>query len=156
MKGFKLYFEVLEPAEMKNKAGEMVKTKGEIIEHVFWITQKNLAYMKRDIAEGRLEGEILIHTRDPMAYEGEMPKAEFQALCRKYGTIIFEALLQQGTARPVVCPHCNEPFEVLIRDTSALKALMEQGFGKAHQTKTTIVMNTQRVFKSSRLGRNQV
>lgn len=70
-----------------------------------------------------------------MAYEGEMPKAEFQALCRKYGTIIFEALLQQGTARPVVCPHCNEAFEVLIRDTSALKALMEQGFGKAHQTK---------------------
>ena len=49
-KGFKLFLEILEPDEMPNAAGEMVKAKGEIIEHVFWITQKNLGYLKRDIA----------------------------------------------------------------------------------------------------------
>ncbi len=49
-KGFKLFLEILEPDEMPNAAGEMAKTKGEIIEHVFWITQKNLGYLKRDIA----------------------------------------------------------------------------------------------------------
>ncbi len=49
-KGFKLFLEILEPAEMADSAGEMVKTKGEIIEQVFWVTQKNLGYLKRDIA----------------------------------------------------------------------------------------------------------
>lgn len=43
--GFKLFLEILEP-EM---VGE-VATKGEIHEEVFWITVKNLPYVKRDIA----------------------------------------------------------------------------------------------------------
>lgn len=48
--GFKLFFEILEPATVKNpKTGEPVKTKGEIQEHVFWITEKNLPYVKRDL-----------------------------------------------------------------------------------------------------------
>ncbi len=49
-KGFKLFLEILEPAEMADASGEMVKTKGEVIEQVFWVTQKNLGYLKRDIA----------------------------------------------------------------------------------------------------------
>ncbi len=50
-KGFKLFLEILSPEVMVDKAtGEKVKVKGEVIEHVFWVTQKNLAYIKRDIA----------------------------------------------------------------------------------------------------------
>lgn len=49
--GFKLFLEILSPDFIVDKAtGEKVKTKGETIEHVFWVTQKNLAYIKRDIA----------------------------------------------------------------------------------------------------------
>ena len=44
-KGFKLFFEILEP----EKVGD-VTTKGEVHEHVFWITRDNLPYVKRDIA----------------------------------------------------------------------------------------------------------
>lgn len=48
--GFKLFFEILEPDTVKNpKTGEPVKTKGEVQEHVFWITEKNLPYVKRDL-----------------------------------------------------------------------------------------------------------
>lgn len=50
-KGFKLFLEIQSPEFMVNKAtGEKVKTKGEVIEHVFWVTQKNLGFLKRDIA----------------------------------------------------------------------------------------------------------
>lgn len=50
-KGFKLYCEVLEPESVPNpKTGEPHVTKGAILEHVFWVTQKNLPYLKRDIA----------------------------------------------------------------------------------------------------------
>jgi hypothetical protein len=49
-KGFKLFLEILEPAEVTPKGGEKVKTKGEVVEHVFWVTQKNLGFIKRDIA----------------------------------------------------------------------------------------------------------
>jgi hypothetical protein len=45
-KGFKLSFEILEPEAMPD--GEVVK--GRTVEKVFWITQKNLPYVKRDIA----------------------------------------------------------------------------------------------------------
>jgi len=48
-KGLKIFLEVLEPAVMK-VGKEEVKTKGRVIEHVFWVTQKNLAYIKRDAA----------------------------------------------------------------------------------------------------------
>jgi hypothetical protein len=49
-KGFKLFLEILDPAEITPKGGEKVKTKGEVVEHVFWVTQKNLGYIKRDIS----------------------------------------------------------------------------------------------------------
>ncbi len=50
-KGFKLFLEILEPVEMLDPAiSEKVKTQGEVIEQVFWVTQKNLGYLKRDIA----------------------------------------------------------------------------------------------------------
>jgi hypothetical protein len=50
-KGFKLFLEILEPKEVKEKgADKPVKTAGEVIEHVFWVTQKNLGFLKRDIA----------------------------------------------------------------------------------------------------------
>lgn len=49
-KGLKIFLEILEPAEVKDPVTDkMVKTKGEIIEHVFWITQANLRYLKRDV-----------------------------------------------------------------------------------------------------------
>jgi len=44
-KGFKLFFEVLEPEMI----GE-TRVKGEIIEHVFWITRKSIPFIKRDAA----------------------------------------------------------------------------------------------------------
>jgi len=48
-KGLKLFLEILDPETMK--AGtETVKTRGQVVEHVFWITQKNMPYLKRDIA----------------------------------------------------------------------------------------------------------
>jgi hypothetical protein len=50
-KGFKLFFEVLEPETVKPKgSAEAVKTKGEIQEHIFYITGDNLPYVKRDLA----------------------------------------------------------------------------------------------------------
>jgi len=48
-KGVKVFLEIIDPAEVKVGA-EMVKTKGQIQEHVFWVTQKNLPYLKRDVA----------------------------------------------------------------------------------------------------------
>lgn len=48
--GFKLFFEVLEPETVTSKGSkEAVKTKGEIQEHVFYITGKNLPMVKRDL-----------------------------------------------------------------------------------------------------------
>lgn len=48
-KGLKLFFEILEPAEVK-VGTEMIKTKGQVVEHVFWVTGKNLKFIKRDVA----------------------------------------------------------------------------------------------------------
>jgi hypothetical protein len=49
--GFKIFLEIVSPEVVVNKTtNEKVKTKGEIIEHVFWITQKNLGYLKRDLS----------------------------------------------------------------------------------------------------------
>lgn len=48
-KGLKLFFEILDPENVKVGA-ETIKTRGQIQEHVFWVTQKNLPYLKRDIA----------------------------------------------------------------------------------------------------------
>lgn len=47
-KGVKIFLEIIDPPEVKVGA-EMVKTKGQIQEHVFWVTQKNLPYLKRDV-----------------------------------------------------------------------------------------------------------
>ncbi len=50
-KGFKLFLEIHSPDTVVDPdTGETVKTKGQIVEKVFWISQKNLAYLKRDIA----------------------------------------------------------------------------------------------------------
>lgn len=50
-KGLKVIFEIVEPKEVKEKgADKPVKTAGELIEHVFWVTQKTISYIKRDIA----------------------------------------------------------------------------------------------------------
>jgi hypothetical protein len=59
-KGFKLFCEVIEPKTMKNpNTGEDQKTEGEVLDHVFWVTKKNLPYMCRDlstIAEREIQG----------------------------------------------------------------------------------------------------
>lgn len=44
-KGLKIFLELLEPEEVNGKA-----IKGEILEHVFWVTKKNIPYVKRDVA----------------------------------------------------------------------------------------------------------
>lgn len=46
-KGLKLFLEVLDPESVK-VGTEAVRTRGQVIEHVFWVTQKNLPYLKRD------------------------------------------------------------------------------------------------------------
>lgn len=49
--GFKLYCEILEPESVPDpKTGEPFETKGKVVEHVFWVTKKNLPYIKRDLA----------------------------------------------------------------------------------------------------------
>lgn len=48
-KGFKIFLEILDPEFVKADK-ENVKTRGQVVEHVFWVTQKNLPYLKRDIA----------------------------------------------------------------------------------------------------------
>jgi hypothetical protein len=50
-KGFKLFCEVLEPESVKNeKTEEPYTTKGQVLEHVFWVTKKNLPYILRDLS----------------------------------------------------------------------------------------------------------
>ncbi len=50
-KGFKLFCEILEPEQVENpKTKEPHITKGAILDHVFWVSQKNLPYIKRDVA----------------------------------------------------------------------------------------------------------
>jgi len=50
-KGLKIFLEILEPAEVEDPVTKKAfKTKGEIIEHVFWVTQANMKYLKRDAA----------------------------------------------------------------------------------------------------------
>jgi hypothetical protein len=50
-KGFKLFCEIIEPESVPNpKTNEPHITKGVVLEHVFWVTEKNLPYMKRDLA----------------------------------------------------------------------------------------------------------
>jgi hypothetical protein len=48
-KGFKLFCEILEPEQVENpKTKEPHITKGAVLDHVFWVTQKNLPFVKRD------------------------------------------------------------------------------------------------------------
>lgn len=50
-KGFKLFCEVFEPASVMNPSTkELQQTKGEVLEHPFWVTKKNLPYMCRDLS----------------------------------------------------------------------------------------------------------
>jgi len=52
-KGIKLYAEIIEPETMEvvtsTGAKEQMKVKGEILEILFWITVKNIPFVKRDI-----------------------------------------------------------------------------------------------------------
>lgn len=48
-KGVKLFCEILDPETMK-VGSEVIRTRGMVIEHVFWVTEKNLSYIKRDAA----------------------------------------------------------------------------------------------------------
>lgn len=50
-KGFKLFCEILEPESVPNpKTDEPHITKGQVLEHVFWVTKKNLPYVLRDLS----------------------------------------------------------------------------------------------------------
>jgi hypothetical protein len=49
-KAFKLYCEILEPESVVNPKTKLAeKTKGQILEKVFWVTAKTLPYVKRDL-----------------------------------------------------------------------------------------------------------
>jgi hypothetical protein len=50
-KGFKIFCEILEPESVPNpKTGEPHITKGQVLEHVFYGTVKNLPFIKRDLS----------------------------------------------------------------------------------------------------------
>jgi hypothetical protein len=49
-KGFKLFCEIVEPESAIDENGQPVKVKGEVVDHVFWVTKNNLPYVKRDLA----------------------------------------------------------------------------------------------------------
>jgi hypothetical protein len=50
-KGFKIFCEILDPESVPNPVTkEPHITKGAVIDHVFWVTTKNLPYIKRDVA----------------------------------------------------------------------------------------------------------
>lgn len=75
-KGFKIFCEILEPESVPNpKTGEPHITKGAVLDHVFWVTTKNLPYVKRDVAtitgrEINLLGELLKITWAGRTFEG--------------------------------------------------------------------------------------
>lgn len=52
-RGLKVMFEIIEPAVAldftNDEKGKKVGVRGKIIEHVFWITAKNLPFVKRDV-----------------------------------------------------------------------------------------------------------
>jgi hypothetical protein len=48
-RGLKIVFEIIEPAVVKDAAGEDVEVRGKTIDHVFWISKKNIPYVKRDV-----------------------------------------------------------------------------------------------------------
>ena len=48
-RGLKIVFEIIEPAVATNEKGEEVEVRGKTIEHVFWISKKNIPYVKRDV-----------------------------------------------------------------------------------------------------------
>ncbi len=83
-KGFKIFCEILEPEEVPNpKTKEPHVTKGAVIDHVFWVTQKNLPFMKRDIATilGRdIEtlAELTTITWAGRTFEGVVKDEEYQ------------------------------------------------------------------------------
>jgi len=48
--GLKVFFEILSPEAIMNPVSkEPEVTKGRIVEHVFWVTEKTLAFLKRDV-----------------------------------------------------------------------------------------------------------
>jgi hypothetical protein len=49
--GFKLFCEILEPESIPNpKTGDPHETKGQVVDLVYWVTQKTLPFIKRDLA----------------------------------------------------------------------------------------------------------
>jgi hypothetical protein len=82
-KGFKLFCEILEPESVPNpKTKEPHVTKGAVLDHVFWVTQKNLPYIKRDIAtilgrEVDLLGELMKIAWAGRTFEGVVKDEEY-------------------------------------------------------------------------------
>lgn len=83
-KGFKLFCEILEPESVPNpKTGEAHNTKGAVLDHVFWITQKNLPFVKRDVAtilgrEIETLAELTKITWAGRTFEGVVKDEEYQ------------------------------------------------------------------------------
>jgi hypothetical protein len=83
-KGFKLFCEILEPESVPNpKTNEPHKTKGAVLDHVFWVTQKNLPYIKRDIAtilgrEIEALSELTTITWAGRTFEGVVKDEEYE------------------------------------------------------------------------------
>jgi hypothetical protein len=87
-KGLKIFCEILEPASIPNpKTGEAQETKGQVIDHVFWVTKKNLPYVMRDIStilgrDLKSMSELTSITWAGRTFEGVVGDEEYQGLMR--------------------------------------------------------------------------
>lgn len=125
-KGFKFFCEVLEPESVPNpKTGDPHPTKGEIIEHVFWVTKKNLPYVMRDIAT------ILGRDLESM---GEVVKITWAG--RTFEGVVREETDNKGVLRSRIA-YINPwtPEETKTQKVSAPEAKREVGPSKSTSAK---------------------
>lgn len=87
-KGFKLWAEILEPASVPNpRTGEAEETKGKVLDHVFWVTKKNLPFVMRDLStilgrDLKSMGETVQITWAGRTFEGVVGDEEYQGIVR--------------------------------------------------------------------------
>ena len=87
-KGLKLFAEILDPASVKNPGnGEPQETKGKVIDHVFWVTKKNLPFVMRDAAtiigrDLKSMSELVQIAWAGKTFEGVVRDEEYQGLMR--------------------------------------------------------------------------
>jgi hypothetical protein len=87
-KGFKIFCEILDPASVPNpKTGEPHVTKGEVLEHVWWVTKKTLPFIMRDVStilgrDLKSMSELTSLTWAGRTFEGVVGDEEYQGIMR--------------------------------------------------------------------------